>query len=150
MISLALEFFKSVHCFKYRAIQKFSPPGGTSVPSALYNEGSCPYELTCIGIFQIHPTVQNLERFKIFHHQEALMCLTTIYSKGSCPFELTWVRIFQMHWLWNRCYKILLGWWGSKTLLGVCWGNKILLRAWVTKLDHWRFYKYTFPRISPC
>ena len=66
------------------------------MPSILHYEGSCPYELTCIGIFQIHPTVQNIGQIQIFHHKEVLVCLSTIYSKGSCPYDITCIGIFQI------------------------------------------------------
>ena len=93
--SLASKFFKSTEQFKMQSILKFSPPGCASVNSTHYYEGSCPYELTCIGIFQIHPSVYNIQQFKIFHHQEGLMCLSTIYSEGSSPYELDCIGIFQ-------------------------------------------------------
>ena len=46
---------KNLHLKGFKG--KIAPPGGASVPPILYNDGSCPYKLTCIQIFQIHPTV---------------------------------------------------------------------------------------------
>ena len=64
--------------------------------STIYSECSYPYDLTCIGILQIHSCIGLKYRvIQNFSPPGGTSVPSTLYNKGSYFYELTWVGIFQ-------------------------------------------------------